>query len=112
MGKASSAIKDMAKAKTLKFLREKQGYSLRKLADLLFISKTRAHQMESGSENISNEYIEKFLKVIELDWKSWKMELSKQTGEKDELLNECHEILDIIDPSKIEIIHGVLRNFL
>ena len=74
------------------------------------MSFTRVHQMESGRENVSEAYLEKFLKALGLNWDDWTVEINGR-GENEVLREKCHEILDSIEPSKLELIHGLLSNF-
>ena len=56
-------------AELLKKLRIDADLSLRKLADMMNLSFTRVHQMESGREDISDEYIDLFLMHLKISKK-------------------------------------------
>jgi len=97
-------------SEALKKLRINSGKSLRKLADLMNLSFVRVHQMESGRDNVTDDYIEKFLGALKLNWDDW----DNQFSGKDELhtlRRKCHDRLDEIEPSKLELIYGLLAQF-
>lgn len=73
MSRRNKFIKVTPESLALKELRMQANVSLRKLADELNISFARAHQMESGRENVSEAYIEKFLKTLGLSDEDWKI---------------------------------------
>lgn len=107
MSKRNKIVVMSPEAEALKKLRIKSDLSLRKLADKMNLSFTRVHQMESGRENVSEEYIGKFLDVLDLNWDDW----NSYFGEEDELSDlrrKCHQILDTIEPSKLELIYGLI----
>lgn len=52
MGKRNQIVKESKKSKGLQILRKKSELSVRKLADLMEISKSRVHQMETGRDQI------------------------------------------------------------
>lgn len=108
MSKRNKEINVGAESLTLKEMRENSGLSIRKLADLMDLSFSRVHQMESGRENINEEYVQKFLKVTNHSWHEW----TKRTDEgkfRDDLRMKCHETLDAIEPSKLNIIYELLK---
>ncbi|GAB4024292.1 MAG: hypothetical protein Fur0010_27600 [Bdellovibrio sp.] len=108
MSKRNKEINVGAESLTLKEMRENSGLSIRKLADLMNLSFSRIHQMESGRENVNEEYVQKFLKVTNHSWLEW----IKRTDEgkfRDDLRVKCHETLDTIEPRKLNIIYEFLR---
>jgi len=110
MSKRNKFVVMSAEAETLKKLRLKSDLSLRKLSDKLNISFARVHQLESGRENISEEYIDKFLAALSLNRDDWNFAI----GGRDEIYDlreKCHHILDSIQPSKLELIYELLSNF-
>ena len=97
-------------AQALKSLRVRSDKSLRKIAELMNLSFVRVHQMESGRENITKEYVEKFLSALELNWEDWENQFSIKANVRD-LRQRCHERLDEIEPSKFELIYNLLAQF-
>lgn len=110
MSKRNRFVEETPESKALKTFRLNSDLSLRKIANLMEISFTRVHQMEAGKENIPEDYINKFLEALNLTWEDWNSEV-KGRDEKQILRDQCHEILDSIEPSKLELIHGILSNF-
>jgi len=109
MSKRNKLIQTSPQSEALKALRQKNDLSLRKLADLLEISFTRVHQMESGRENIPKDYITKFLEALELSWQDWIYQVEK--GDKSYgLRDRCHEALDKLSSSKLEKVYELLRH--
>lgn len=110
MSKRNSIVMMTKEAEALKLLRIKSDKSLRKIADLMNLSFVRVHQMESGRENITDSYIENFLGALELNWEDW----DNQFAVKDEfyvLRQKCHDRLDQIELSKLELIYSLLAQF-
>ena len=64
MSRRNKIIKVSSESVALKEMREKANLSLRKLADLMNLSFARVHQMESGKENVNEEYVRKFFMSI------------------------------------------------
>ncbi len=107
MSKRNQIIEESADSKALKALRLKSDLSVRKVADEMGISKTRVSQMESGRDNISKEYILKFLDAIELSWDDWVYQISKH-DKKYGLREKCHELLNVVETSKLEKVYDLL----
>ena len=84
-------------------------YLLRKLADLMDLSFSRVHQMESGKENVTEEYVRRFLKATDYTWEEW-IKKTHRTKPSDALRAKCHEALDSIEPSKLKMIYGLLTS--
>ncbi|MBC96340.1 MAG: hypothetical protein CME63_01210 [Halobacteriovoraceae bacterium] len=101
MSKRNKIVETSPESEALKALRQKDGLSLRKLADLMEISFTRVHQMESGRDVIPKEYIVKFLEALDLSWQDWIFQLEKRDKNYG-LRDRCHELLDNLEPSKLE----------
>ena len=109
MSKRTKEIKVGPESVTLKEMRENSGLSIRKLADLMDLSFSRVHQMESGRDDVKEEYVRKFLKATDHSWAEW----LKKTDEgrfQDDLRIKCHEALDTIEPSKLQLIYGLLTS--
>lgn len=109
MSKRNKIIKVSTESAVLKDMREKKTLSLRKLADLMDLSFMRVHQMESGRENVSEEYVRKFLKATGYSWEDWNKRTAKKRPQ-DDLRIKCHEALDSIEPSKLHLIYGLLTS--
>ena len=107
MSKRNKIVKKSPESEALKALRLKADLSVRKLSEVMDISKSRVHQMESGRENISQDYIQKFLDAVQLSWDDWAFQISKK-DKIDDLRDTCHELLNSIKPSKLEQAHEVL----
>ena len=65
MSKRNKIVETSPEWEALRALRQKDGLSLRKLADLMEISFTRVQQMESGRDDIPKKYIVKFLEALD-----------------------------------------------
>ncbi|RLA61789.1 MAG: hypothetical protein DRQ88_00110 [Epsilonproteobacteria bacterium] len=107
MSKRNKIVQESPESEVLKALRLKVDLSVRKLAEAMDMSKSRVHQMESGRENISQDYIQKFLDAVQLSWDDWAFQISKKDkfyGMRD----KCHELLNSIEPSKLEQAHELL----
>lgn len=110
MSKRNKIIIETTESEALKALRLESGLSLRKLAEVMNYSFARVHQMETGREDISSEYIQKFLEGIDISWSDWKNYL----GERDEYYEirlSCHELLDKVNGEKLDLVLGLLGNF-
>jgi transcriptional regulator with XRE-family HTH domain len=109
MSKRNQQIKVCPQSKALLALRQKSGLGIRKLADRMNYSHTRVHQMESGRDEISEDYVRLFLKATGFTWEDWLIE-TKGGDSFNELRKRCHEALDAIDSNKLQLIYGVLTN--
>lgn len=110
MSKRNKIIKLSVESIALKDLRENAGLSLRKLADLMDLSFVRIHQMESGREDIPEEYVRKFLKATDYSWEQW-LKRTRRKKPSDAIRVKCHQALDSIDPSKLKMIYELLKSF-
>lgn len=98
----------------LKELRISSEVSIRKLAELMGISKTVCHRMESGRADVSKEYIGFFLKVLGLtqkDWRSYFKKGNDQGKMKEEILESCIVKLYELDEAKLKRVWGILKNY-
>ncbi len=110
MSKRNQKIKLTKEAKALKRMRVESNLSLRKLGDRMNLSFTRIHQMESGREDISQEYIDLFLEAIGKNRCVWK----KYLGSPPPVLSlreKCQRVLENVEDDKLEIIYGILSSF-
>ncbi len=108
MGKRNKVILLTKEAKMLKTLREKNGISLRKLSEKMRISFMRVHQMESGRENISEEYVNRFLHALALSRRDWEVALGPPKKNIGDLRERCHELLDTIPIARLELVFDFL----
>jgi len=100
MSHRNKLIIESAESKALKALRLKGGLGIRKLAERMNYSHTRVHQMESGRDDISKEYIFKFLEALDLSWQDWIFQLEKRDKNYD-LRDRCLDLLNRLEPSKL-----------
>lgn len=110
MSKRNKKIIVTKEARALKKLRVESGLSLRKLADMMELSFTRVHQMESGREDISEEYLDSFLNMIGITKSTWDKEFGKSNLNND-ILDECLSIIKKMDKRNLEVILSLLRKF-
>ncbi len=110
MSKRNQKIVMTKEAKLLKKLRIDSDLSLRKLADLMNLSFTRVHQMESGREDVTEEYIDLFLMHLKISRESWGTHFGKDCS-KNSLRVKCYQLLESIDEDKLELVYGILSNF-
>lgn len=108
MSKRNKIVETSPESEALKALRQKNGLSLRKLAELLEISFTRVHQMESGRDNIPKEYITKFLKALDLSWQDWIYRVEKKDKSYG-LRDRCHELIDSLGSTKLEKAYELIK---
>ncbi|OFZ36013.1 MAG: hypothetical protein A2504_03130 [Bdellovibrionales bacterium RIFOXYD12_FULL_39_22] len=113
MSKRNKVVKTTPESDALKRIREKSELSLRKLADKMEISFARAHQMESGREDVTSDYISKFLKALNLTLADWNYHLEKSRGRPScsdlRIRDECVEIIYMLEPSKLEMVYAMLN---
>ena len=100
MSKRNKIVLETAESKKLKQIREKHDLSTRKVAERIGISKTRVSQIESGRDEVTENYIGKFLKALGLSWEDWTYELGAE-DESIKLRQRCEEILSTLEPSKV-----------
>lgn len=109
MSKRNIITKVNTESIALKEMRQNASLSLRKVADLMGLSFSRVHQMESGKENVTEEYVRRFLKATENTWEEW-IKRTQRSKPSDALRAKCHEALDSIEPSKLKMIYGLLTS--
>jgi transcriptional regulator with XRE-family HTH domain len=107
MSKRNKIALETAESRALLTLRSKSRLSVRKLAELMGLSKTRISQMEIGRDNISDEYLEKFLTALKLSIEDWEYQINKKDPRSD-LRSKCQKILSQLAPSKLEKAYEVL----
>tara|TARA_Y100000768_G_scaffold387507_1_gene379074 strand:- start:7314 stop:7679 length:366 start_codon:yes stop_codon:yes gene_type:complete len=119
MSKRNLKIIETEESKLLKEMRKEAGLSVRKLAELMGISHTRVYQMESGREDISYEYLNKFNQVLQLDSKDEynctetrvfePMRESKNNNTKNDLVGDCIAILASMDQEKLLTVKTIIE---
>jgi transcriptional regulator with XRE-family HTH domain len=108
MGKRNKFVKETPESKALRNLRVKNDDPLQQTANLVGLSKTRVSQMESGREDISNSYIELFIKALKISYQDWELEIGKENKDDNKLREQCHEIVDQIKSKKLELVFQLL----
>jgi len=111
MSKRNQKVIETELSITLRELRTENSLSVRKLAELMNISKSRVHQMESGRENISSEYIQKFLSAIDYSYEEWQIKLGTNKNNRNELREKCHNIIDKIDSEKLNWLYELVFKY-
>ena len=110
MGKRDKKVIQTPESKALKKLRTSKGVSVRKLSERIKISHTRVGYYEQGRADVTEEYVEKFLQALELSYEDWNFYLGKN-DKSESLRDECHDLLEKIEPSKIDIVLRFLKGF-
>lgn len=108
MGKRNKFVKETPESKALRSLRLKNDYSLQQISNLVGLSKTRVSQMELGREDISNSYVELFIRALKLSYEDWEAELGVKNSDENKLRDLCHEIVEQINSEKIELVFQLL----
>ena len=111
MSKRNKIVKETKESKALKAFRLKSGLSLRKLAERMDLSFARVHQMEVGREDVIDDYIEKFLSVTDFCREDWDLEVGQAKKEIGTLRSKCHGLVDQLDEEKLDLLYGILQNF-
>lgn len=117
MSKRNKLIIETPECLALKALRMKAGLSLRKLADLMDISFVRVHQWESGRDEVTKEYIAKFLKATgqyQIDWESEikRPRENKNTYSNNDISNRDYKYKqedDAADKTKLECLRIISK---
>lgn len=107
MSKRNQIIKESAESLALKRLREASGQGIRRVAELMDLSHTRVHQMESGREDITEEYIEKFLDTVQVSRGDWNKEIGIRECNGD-LREKCFDLVCSIKKEKLKTLHNIL----
>ena len=110
MSKRNKEIIETKESLALKSIRTKGKKSLSYVANSLNLSRARVHQFEQGRETITSEYIDSFLKVMEVETEHWNSLIGNKSHYYD-LRRECIEKINKLDNSKLELVHGLLSNF-
>jgi len=100
MSKRIEKVLKTPESQSLLALRIKSDLSVRDLADKMEMSFPRVHQMESGRGNISEEYISKFLKALNLNWFDWDCATGKDS-DPERLRDRCHVFISEALPSQL-----------
>jgi transcriptional regulator with XRE-family HTH domain len=107
MSKRNEIKKVSAESIALKKLRIKSELSIRKLSDLMNLSRTRISQMESGRDEVSEQYVLKFLTALKLTLADFENQIgTKKSSSK--LREICIELVSNLEPSRLEAVHELL----
>lgn len=113
MGRRTKIIKVTKESNALKQLRTMKGLSVRKVADLLDVSHTLVSHLELGRANISEAYLEKFLKELDLNWEDWKIALGggkkAQTQVKSKIAEDCFKKIKGLSEDKLMLLNSILK---
>ncbi len=107
MSRRNKLVIESLESKALKALRKNSGLTLRELAEKMGISRSRVSQMELGRDEISKEYIEKFLEALNLSLRDWEVLFYKEDNCL-ELRNECKEMIDNLSVDDLVLINKLL----
>jgi transcriptional regulator with XRE-family HTH domain len=107
MAKRKEVIKETMESKALKAFRVGRDLSLRKLADSMGLSKSRVAQLESGKGKVTEEYIQKFLSVMEISNEAWG-EHNVDIDEVTRLKDLCFEIVSEFDEKQLNKVLGFM----
>lgn len=111
--KRSQEKKITSQAKILRFMRLTRGLSQKRVAILCDLSEQAIGHYENGRMDISAHRLERFLAAYRFNAEEYAEYLS---GKKEipvlKLKDECTQLLDRIDESKLKTIHSVLLGFI
>ena len=108
MSKGDKNMKTANVSLALKELRELHELSIRKLAQRLNLSPTRVHQMESGKEKVSDDYIRLFLNSIDFSLAEWKSFLNEAVHRNKDFRNKCHELIKHLAEDELPNLYELL----
>ena len=94
----------------LKKARMLRDLSVRDVGDLMGISHVRIHQMESGRGNITEEFVEQFLRAVDLSFDDWRVLLEDKSDQTDLLRQLCVERLDRLDQWQLKEAYKFISN--
>lgn len=106
--KRNRKIELSQEAIALKKMREFRNLSVRSVGDLLGVSFTTVSHMENGRAEIHGEYLNSFLSVLEFTTEDWNC-FVKGKVKDDGLRQKCVELLQTIEPSKLEKIYAIMN---
>lgn len=88
-------------------MRELRSLSVRNVGDVLKVSFTTVSHMENGRATIHDEYLHKFLEVLEFSSADFK-EFMKGRLKDETLRLKCFQLVEKMEPSKLEKVFAVL----
>ena len=107
-----SDFKVMTKeAKTLKFLRETRGLSMRKAGILLGTSDAFVNHSEHGRIDLTINIILKFLNAYGYEYEFFKKIVEGKIEIPESQLEECINILKRMSPDKLKTVKIILQSF-
>ncbi len=110
MAKRSRRKIETIESKMLKILRNSKGVSQRSLSVKMKISQTRINHMESGREDVTEEYVAQFLRGIGSNYGEW-VKLFRQYELENELKEMCKNLIDQMDCKKVKIFYDLICRF-
>lgn len=106
--KRNRKIELSKEAIALKKMREFRSLSLRNVGDRLNVSFTTVSHMENGRAEIHGEYLNSFLRALEFNTEDWNCFVNGKLID-DSLRKKCIELLQIIEPSKLEKLYAIMN---
>ncbi|HXH76154.1 MAG TPA: helix-turn-helix transcriptional regulator [Bacteriovoracaceae bacterium] len=101
-------------ALALRQLRILKGLSVRKAADLLNVSHTLVNHLEIGRANISETYVQNFLKALGYSSDDWHIAVmgKKKSGNltKSKITEDCLNRIEALPEEKLRLIQSILAN--
>lgn len=107
-----SDFKVMTKeAKTLKFLREARGLSMRKAGLILGTSDAFVNHSEHGRIDLTPNIIMRFLNAYGFEYDYFKKIVEGKIDIPERLLEECIGLLKRMSPEKLKTVKTILQSF-
>lgn len=115
MGRRTKIISITKESEALKKLRMLSGLSVRKLADELNVSHTLVSHIECGRANVSESYVEKFLKVLNFSREDFEIAVSggrkSKSFVKNKMTEDCYDKLKNLSEDKLKLLHSILSDY-
>jgi transcriptional regulator with XRE-family HTH domain len=106
--KRNRKIELSKEAIALKKMGEFRNLSVRSVGDLLGVSFTTVSHMENGRAEIHGEYLNSFLAALEYNADNFDC-FVKGNFKDDSLRQKCLELLQTIEPSKLEKLYAIMN---
>jgi transcriptional regulator with XRE-family HTH domain len=107
MSKRNKFVKRSPESEALTLRRKQNDISIRKLGELMDLSSSRVHQMESVREKIGEEYILKFLESLKVFRDDWGNYVSLE-DKSEELIDKCIFLINKLDEAKMKKTYELL----
>lgn len=108
MSKRSQIKRTTMEGRTLRFLREQAGMSLRKVSTLTNFSDSLIHHLETGRMDISNRHLEKLLPAYRTTPETFRMFASGSAAMPQNLRADCIEVLKRMSVEQLRTVQPVL----